>query len=122
MALRSALAGLAAVVAGLLLLAGALWPRRQRVALLDAGDPGGSATRRVLGRAAASLVDSVRGLTTRRVRLRPRRRGPGARLDLRALRPETLSGDEARQRADEALQPLAQSFALRGSAPGPARG
>jgi hypothetical protein len=113
-ALRSAAAGLAAVCIGLLLLVGALWPRSQRLALLERGESGTlGASRRALGRAAASLVESVRGLTARRVRLRPRRRGVGGRLDLRALRPETLAEDEAVRRADRAILPLAEDFTLR---------
>jgi hypothetical protein len=113
-ALRAAAAAIAAIAVGVLLLAGALWPRRQRLAILERGEAGTvGATRRALGRAAASLVDGVRGLSTRRVRLRPRRRGVGARLDLRAIRPESLPRDEARRRADHALQPLAEGFNLR---------
>jgi len=112
-ALRSGAAGVGAVCVGLLLLAGALWPRTQRLALLERGEAGTlGATRRALGRAAASLVEGVRGLSAKRVRLRPRRRGVGARLELRALRPETLPADEATRRADRALLPLAQSFEL----------
>jgi hypothetical protein len=113
-ALRSAAAGLAAVCAGLLLLAGALWPRKERLTLLERGESGTlGANRRALGGAAASLVESVRGLSARRVRLRPSRRGVGGRLDMRALRPETLPEDEAVRRADRALVPLAESFTLR---------
>lgn len=112
-ALRAAAAGIAAVVVGALLVAGALWPSRQRLAILERGETGTlGATRRALGRAAASLVDGVRGLSARRVRLRPRRRGVGARLDLRAMRPESLPRDEAKRRADHALRPLAESFDL----------
>jgi len=113
-ALGAAAAGLAAMAAGVLLLIGALWPRRQRLAVLERGESGTlGATRRALSRAAASLVDGVHGISARRVRLRPRRRGVGARLDLRATRPETLPGDEAKRRAGRALEPLSTSFALR---------
>lgn len=113
-ALRSGAAGLGAIVVGVLLLMGAVWPRAQRLALLEHGENGTlGATRRALGRAVGSLVESVRGLSARRVRLRPRRRGVGARLDLRAMRPETLPEDEATRRADRALLPLAESFTLR---------
>jgi hypothetical protein len=113
-ALRSAAAGLGAVCIGLLLLGGALWPRTQRLALLERDESGTlGASRGALGRAAASLVESVRGLTARRVRLRPRRRGVGGRLDLRALRPETLPEDEAARRVDRAVLPLAEDFTLR---------
>jgi hypothetical protein len=113
-ALRSAAAGVGAVAAGLLLLAGALWPRRERVTVLERGETGTlGGTRRALGRAAASLVEGVRGLSVRRVRLRPCRRGGGGRLELTAIRPETLPRDEATRRADHALQPLVRDFALR---------
>lgn len=113
-ALRSGAAGLAAVCVGLLLLVGALWPRGQRLAVLEQDEAGTlGASRRALGRAAASLVESVRGLSVRRVRLRPRRRGAGGRLDLRARRPEALPEEEATRSADRALLPLAESFALR---------
>jgi hypothetical protein len=113
-ALGAGAAGLAAMIVGLALLAGALWPRRQRLAILERDDTGTlGATRRALGRAAASLVDGVHGLSARRVKLRPRRRGVGARLEVRATRPETLPTDEARRRADRALHPLAESFSLR---------
>lgn len=113
-ALRSGAAGLGAVGAGLLLLAGAFWPRRQRLALLERSERGTlAATRRALGRAAASLVEGVRGLSARRVRLRPGRGGAGARLVMLATRARTLPRDEAVQRAHRALQPLAESFVLR---------
>lgn len=113
-ALGSGAAGLGAVVLGLLLLAGTLWPRRERLTVLDRGDTGTlAATGRALSRAAASLVEGVRGLSTKRVKLRPRRRGTGARVDVNVVRPETLSSDEAERRADRALRPLAESFALR---------
>jgi hypothetical protein len=113
-ALRSGAAGLAAVALGLLLLAGAFWPQRQRLTVLERNEHGTlAANRRALSRAAAALVETVRGLSAGRVRLKPRRHGAGGRLDLRARRPETLPSEEARRRADQAVQPLAESFQLR---------
>jgi hypothetical protein len=113
-ALRSAAAGMGAIAVGVLLLTGVLWPRRQRLAVLEqAGEGTLAGTRRAVGRAAASLVEGVPGLSVRRVRLRPHRRGSGGRLELKATRPEALPREEAGRRAGKALQPLAESFRLR---------
>lgn len=115
-AIRSALAGACTVAAGVLLLVGALWPRRERLVVLGRGDQGElAARRRALGQAATALAEQTRGVSVRRARLRPRRRGRGGRLTLKAARAGSLSGDQVRERTTAALEPLTEAFALRPS-------
>lgn len=113
---RSALGGLAALVAGALLLAGALWPRRERLVILDRTAAGTlAARRRALSRAAAALVGQLRGVRVRRARVRPHRRQRGGRLTLRVSHPLSLPREEVRARATAALEPLTERFPLRPS-------
>ena len=83
-ALVAALSGLGAVLLGLLLMAGVLVSRRERLVTLAEGQRGSlAARRRPLAQAATALVEQVRGVTEARVRMRPRRTG-GGRLAVRA--------------------------------------
>jgi hypothetical protein len=109
-ALRTALTGAGAALLGLLLIAGALWPRRERLVLLEEGDEGRlAARRRPLRRLARALAARAEGVRPSRVRVRAgRRRGLGVRL----VREPGLDPDEARARAESALAPLTGGFAL----------
>lgn len=111
-AVRTALAGAAAVVLAVLLIVGALWPRRPRVLVLEEGERGRlAARRRPLRQLASALAAEAEGVRPRRVRVRARRAG-GGRLGVRAVRDPELTSDEARTRTERALKPLAGGFAL----------
>lgn len=115
-ALASALGGAGAVAAGVILLVGVLWPRRERLVLLSRGSQGDlSARRRALSQAAGALAEQTQGVRVRRARMRPRRRGGGGRLRLRASRAASLSEEEVREHTAAALAPLTDTFALRAS-------
>jgi hypothetical protein len=111
----SALAGAAAVALGVLLLIGTLRRRGDRLAVLEEGDEGTlAARRRALAAVASALVEQIRGISQTRARVRPRRRGRGGRVVVRIDRPRgAASEDAARERAESALSPLADAFALR---------
>jgi hypothetical protein len=116
LAWRSALGGLAAVAAGALLLIGALWPRRERLVILDRTDAGTvAARRRALSRAAGTLVGQLRGVRVRRASARPHRRQPGGRLILRVSHPLSVAAKQVEARAAAALEPLTEPFPLRPS-------
>lgn len=114
-AMLSALGGLGAAALGVLLLVGVLRSRRERLALLEAGERGTlAARRRPLGLIASALVEQARGIGQTRTRVRPRRRGRGGRLHIRIERPRGAASDEtAKQRAASALHPLTEPFGLR---------
>jgi hypothetical protein len=113
-ALASLLGGLAAAAVGVALLVGALWPRRERLVLLE-HDPAGdvSARRRALGGAAVSLAERTRGVSAGKARVRPRRRGRGGRLAVRASMPASADRDEVARRVRADLRPLTEPYALR---------
>jgi len=113
----SALGGLGAVALGVLLLVGVLRSRRERLALLEAGEQGTlAARRRPLSQVASALVEQVRGMgmTQTRARVRPRRRGHGGRLLVRIDQPRgTATDDATKQRVASAVSPLTEPFGLR---------
>lgn len=105
--------GFGAILFGLLLLAGVLVPRRERLVTLSRGEPGVvAARRRPLAQAATTLVEHVRGVTEARVRVRPMRT-TGGRLSVRASR--TLRADPEQVQAEmrEALGGLTGPFKLK---------
>jgi Family of unknown function (DUF6286) len=106
------LCGIGALLLGLLLLAGLLVPRRERLVTL-AHEKNGTlaARRRPLAQVATSLVEQVRGVTDARVRVRARRRG-GGRLAVRASRTRPTEPREVQQAVNEQLAGLTQPFAL----------
>ncbi len=107
------LLGLAAIVLGLLLLVGALWPRRERLVILErAGEGTLAARRRPLSRIAGALAEQTRGVTTTRVRVTPGRRR-GGRLVVRADHSRIQKPQDVRQRTRLALAPLTEAFGLR---------
>ncbi len=113
-ALRSGLAGLAAVALGVLLLIGALAPARERTLKLGENDKGRlEARRRAFGQVASALVEQQRGVNASRVRVRPHRTGQGGRIVLRARHPASADSVEVERQATSALTPLIQPFDLK---------
>ena len=109
-----ALPGLGAVLLGLLLLVGVLAPRRERlVTLRSTGDGDIAARRRALAQLATSLAESARGVTSARVKVKPRRTGNGGRLTVRADRPRSADEDAVEREVEERLEPVTGPFGLR---------
>lgn len=107
------LSGLGALVLAVLLLAGVLWPRRERLVILERGEQGTlAARRRALARAGGALVEQVREVAAARVRVRPGRRG-GGRLTVRITQSRSPEADDVRGRTQLALAPLTEAFGLR---------
>lgn len=112
-AAKTAAAGAGAVVLGVALIVGALWPRRERMVTLESSDGGTlAARRRPLTRAAEALADQTRGLVARKVSVRPGRRD-GGRIRVRARHAPTDDGGELRKSTEAHLAPLAEPFGLR---------
>lgn len=106
--------GLAAIAVGLLLLVGLVLPPRERLLLVEDREEGRLlARRRALGQMASALGSRVRGVTAMRARVRPRRRGPGGQLRLRATHVPSASSVEVESQLDLALAPFAESFQLK---------
>jgi len=107
------LCGLGAIVLGVLLLVGVLWPRRERLVVLEASEEGTlAARRRVLGRVAGAIAEQTRGVTAIKVKVRPGR-WRGGRLSVRASHARTQGPRDVRQRTQLALAPLTEAFGLR---------
>lgn len=106
--------GAAAIALGMLLLVGALAPRRERLVVLDEnGETRLAARRRPLAQIAGALVEQARGVTDERIRVRPRRGGRGGRLTVAAYHSRSFSSPEIEQRASAAVAPLADAFSLK---------
>lgn len=114
--------GLGAIVVGLLLIAGVLVPRRERLVELSA-DEGGrlAARRRPLAQIATALVEQVRGVTEVRVRVRPFRL-TGGRLKVRASRTRRADVGEVRGAVGKQLESLTEPFRLKARVDVPRRG
>jgi Family of unknown function (DUF6286) len=109
----TALCGLGVLVLGLLLLVGALWPRRERLVILDKNEEGTlAARRRVLGRVVSALAEQTRGVTATKVKVRPGRRR-GGRVAVRADHSRAQDPRDLRDRTQLALAPLTEAFGLR---------
>ena len=105
--------GVGGILLGLLLLAGVLVPRRERLVTLSRGEPGKlAARRRPLAQAGTTLVERAQGVTKARVRVRPKRT-TGGRLSVRAS--HTRRADPAQMQAavHEALGGLTGPFNLK---------
>lgn len=110
----SALAGVAAVVVGVLLLVGALAPRRERLVILEESEGGRlAAQRRTLSKLAEALVEQARGVTEAKARLRTSRWNGSGRLTVLAMRPRSASAQATEEKATQALAPLAEEFGLK---------
>ena len=113
-ALMSLLSGLAAVLAALLLLVGALSRAREPLVVSDEGRDGRlAARRRPLSQMAEALVGGDTGVTAANARVRPARKGRGGRLDVSASHSRTESAGDIERDAAAALAPLAEGFGLR---------
>ena len=112
-AMIAALCGLGAMVLGLVLLAGILVPRRERLVKLTSDESGTlAARRRPMAQAATVLVEQVRGVTGASVRVRPRRR-EGGRLAVRATRTGRADPAQIQAAVREQLTPLTEPFGLK---------
>lgn len=110
----SGLAGLAAMLLGLLLLVGALAPARERLLLLSENKEGKlQARRRAFGQVASTLVEQNRGVSSAKSKVRPSRRGQGGKMSVRAKHPSSADPAEIRSAADAALAPLVEAFGLK---------
>jgi hypothetical protein len=108
------LAAAGAVLAGLVLLIGALAPAKDREIELR-GEPHLTVRRRALRGAAASLAGTARGTTATKVRLRTRRLRSGGRLRVTATRSPRAEARPIKQTLSERIDPLANAFSLRSS-------
>lgn len=112
-AVFSGLGGLGAVLLGLLLLAGVLIPRRERLVALESTELGSlNARRRPLADVATQLVERTRGVTNARVKVKPRRRGGGT-LRVRADRPRPTDSSAIKSAVTEDLRALTGPFKLK---------
>jgi hypothetical protein len=106
--------GIGAILLGLLLLAGVLVPRRERLVTLSRGEPGTvAARRRPLAQVATALVERERGVTEARVRVRPMRRRTGGRLSVRASRARRADPRQVQTAVREALRGITEPFKLK---------
>ncbi|MCA1700476.1 MAG: hypothetical protein LC790_16885 [Actinobacteria bacterium] len=106
--------GVAAIALGMLLLVGALAPRRERLVVLEQnGDARLAARPRPLAQIAGALVEQVRGVTDERTRVRPQRVGRSGRLSVSAYHSHAFSAPDIEQRASAAVTTLADAFSLR---------
>lgn len=112
-AVVAGLCGLGAVLIGLLLLAGLLVPRRERViAMPSATDGALAARRRPLSQVAQTLAEQAGGVTDARARARPRRRS-GGRLRVRVSRGRTEDAGLVRAAVADRLAELTEAFKLK---------
>lgn len=109
-AVRTALVGGGVVLLAVLLVVGSLWPRRERLVVLEESEEGRlTARRRPLRQIARALASRAEGIRPSRVRVRAGRR---SRLGVRLVREQELGGEEARSRGEAALTPLTGGFSL----------
>ncbi len=109
----SVAAGVGAVVVGLLLLAGVLVPRRERLIALGKTERGPLfARRRALARVAAALAEQPRGVTEARARARPRRGRRGGTIRVRATREARRERGQTEREIEGRLAPLSEPFEL----------
>lgn len=111
-ALLGVVAGVGAVALGLLLLAGLLVPRRERLVTLESdGESTITARRRALAAVARALAEQARGVTRAKARVRPRRRR-GAKLRVRVDRTRPTPAKEVRDAVRAQLEPVTGSLPL----------
>ena len=102
------------ILLGLLLLIGALAPRRERRAVLEQDEHGTlDARRRPLAQMFTALAERTRGVTHARAKLRLGRRAHHGRLVLRAERPRTIESAAVRKSVQSDVGELAAAFGLK---------
>lgn len=106
----SALAGVGVVVGSVLLLIGALAPRRERLLVLDEGGEGRIAARRRPFEQLAVAAVRDGEATEARARLRVQRGGRSGRLGLRLAHPRNEPPGTVTERASRTLAPLITPF------------
>jgi hypothetical protein len=110
----AALAGVGAVLLGLLLLFGVLARRRERLVVLRSDDGGRIAARpRAVGQAAVALGEQSRDVLQATAKTTPRRHGTGGRLCLTLYEVQPADGDGATAAGSDRVRSLADPFALR---------
>lgn len=108
------LGGLLAMLAGIVLLIGALRRPAEGTLVFEEGSGGRLAARkRPLSQVAGVLASQVRGVTEPRVRVKPKRRGTGGRIEVRALHARTADAKALERSVGEALTPLADARSVR---------
>lgn len=112
-AVVAGLCGLGAVLLGLVLLAGLLVPRRERLITMPSAVSGDlAARRRPLAQAAQTLAEQARGVTGARARAKPRRRS-GGRLRMRVSRGRSEDAGLVRSAVAGRLAELTEAFQLK---------
>lgn len=110
----AAAAGAGAVLLGLVLLAGALLPRRERLVIIERSDAGIlSARRRAVATALRALAEQPRDVVRAKARVRPRRRGLGGRARLTVYHAQTAAERTTAATAKRRVTPLADRLSLR---------
>ncbi|MBA2429953.1 MAG: hypothetical protein H0X56_03275 [Solirubrobacterales bacterium] len=105
---ETALFGALAVLVSLLLLLGALRNPAERTMLLADRRAGRiAARRRPLGQAVAALASRARGVAATKVRVKPRRRGLGGRIEVAAMHSRRSDPKEVDAGVTESLKSLA---------------
>lgn len=101
--------GAAAVLAGLLLLIGALRKPPSGEFLFErTGDGRVAARRRPLAQVATAIAHQVRGVTDVSARVKPRRRGTGGRIDVAVAHPLSVDPKQVKRNVAEALGTLSE--------------
>jgi hypothetical protein len=109
----AALAGVGAVVFGVLLLFGVLTPRRERLVVVRSDDAGTVAARpRALGQAAVTLGEQSRDVLHAKAKATPKRHGTGGRLLLTAYRAQSSDAERTTTASRDRVRALAESFSL----------
>lgn len=104
--------GVGAVLLGLLLLAGILIPRRERLVTLESDETGTlAARRRVLAQVATALIEQAGTVADARVKVRGRRTS-GGRLKVRATRLRMTDPGDVQAAVREQLANLTDPFKL----------
>lgn len=107
-----AIAGAVALVAGLVLLVGALVPRKERDVPL-AADHDLAVRRRALRQALGAVAETVPGVSDARVRVRLRRVRDGGRVRIRAARVARGDGSAIVAAVRARVEPVATALGLR---------
>lgn len=108
----TALFALAAILIGLLLLYGALARTPDRLVTLEEGDGGLLAARpRALAQVADAMMGRPRGVTDRRVRLKPSR--GGGTLNVRATHARSVDPGTVQSELSTAVAPLTEAFGIK---------